>query len=39
MPINFMAGAGVEDLDLQPEARGSRLHISQRGFGMQGPSD
>ena len=31
--IDFAAGAGVEDLDLQPHGAGSRFHVSQRGLG------
>ena len=31
--IDLAAGAGVEDLDLQPHGAGSRFHVSQRGLG------
>src|SRR5207249_6750588 len=30
--INLAAGAGVEDLNLQPQSAGSRFHVSQRGL-------
>ena len=30
--IDLAAGAGVEDLDLQPHGASSRLHVSQRGL-------
>src|SRR5262249_14464150 len=30
--IDFAAGTGVEDLDLQPHRAGGRLHIFQRGL-------
>ena len=29
--VDLPAGAGVEDLDLQPHGAGSRFHVSQRG--------
>ena len=32
--IDLAAGAGVEDLDLQPHGAGSRFHVSQRGLGI-----
>ena len=32
--IDLAAGAGVEDLDLQPHGASSRLHVSQRGLGI-----
>jgi len=31
--IDLPAGAGAEDLDLQPNGAGSRFHVSQRGLG------
>ena len=31
--IDLAAGAGVEDLDLQPHGARSRFHVSQRGLG------
>ena len=31
--IDLAAGAGVEDLDLQPHGASSRFHVSQRGLG------
>ena len=34
--IDLAAGAGVEDLDLQPHGAGSRFHVSQRGLGSRG---
>src|SRR5262249_35004186 len=30
--IDLTAGAGTEDLDLQPHGTGSRFHLSQSGF-------
>ena len=32
--IDLAAGAGVEDLDLQPDGARSRFHVSQRGLGI-----
>src|SRR5262249_34216974 len=32
--IDLAAGAGFENLNLQPHGAGSRLHVSQRGFGI-----
>ena len=34
--IDLPAGAGVEDLDLQPDGASSRFHVSQRGLGIRG---
>ena len=34
--IDLAAGAGVEDLDLQPHGAGSRFHVSHRGLGSRG---
>ena len=34
--IDLAAGAGVEDLDLQPHGAGGRFHVSQRGLGSRG---
>ena len=34
--IDLAAGAGVEDLDLQPYGASSRFHVSQCGFGIGG---
>ena len=31
--VDLAAGAGVEDLDLQPHGARSRLHVSQCGLG------
>jgi hypothetical protein len=30
--IDLLAGADIEDLDLQPHGAGSRFHVSQCGF-------
>src|SRR5262249_17243844 len=32
--IDLAAGAGFDDLDLQPHSASSRLHVSQSGFGI-----
>ena len=32
--IDLAAGAGVENLDLQPHGAGRRFHVSQRGLGI-----
>ena len=32
--IDLAAGAGVEDVDLQPHGASGRFHVSQRGFGI-----
>ena len=32
--IDLAAGAGVEDLDLQPDGASRRFHVSQRGLGI-----
>ena len=34
--VDLAAGAGVENLDLQPDGASSRLHVSQCGFGKAG---
>ena len=34
--IDLAAGAGIDDLDLQPHGAGSRFHVSQRGLGIRG---
>jgi hypothetical protein len=30
--VNFLTGAGIENLDLQPECASSWFHVSQRGL-------
>jgi hypothetical protein len=32
--VDLLAGAGVEDLDLQPHSAGSRFHVSYDGLGI-----
>ena len=37
--FDLVAGAGLEDVDLQPDGACSRFHVSQRGVGIRSITD